>query len=73
MQSLGSIPEQGQLAVVRQRRYVVTDVRSGVSGAQIADQPQHLVSLTSIEDDALGEELQVIWEIEPGARAVHPT
>jgi hypothetical protein len=69
MQSLGSIPEQGQLAVVRQRRYVVTDVRSGVRGGQIAEQPQHLVSLTSIEDDALGEELQVIWEIEPGARA----
>jgi hypothetical protein len=69
MQSLGSIPEQGQLAVVRQRRYVVTDVRSGVSGGQIAERPQHLVSLTSIEDDALGEELQVMWEIEPGARA----
>src|SRR5258708_7034058 len=29
---------------------------------------QHLVTLTSVEDDALGEELQVIWEIEPGAR-----
>ena len=69
MQVLRSVPEQGQLAVVRQRRYVVTDVRSGVIGAQIAEQPQHLVSLTSIEDDALGEELQVIWEIEPGARA----
>jgi len=69
MQSLRSVPEQGQLAVVRQRRYVVTDVRSGVSGAQIGAQPQHLVSLTSIEDDALGEELQVVWEIEPGARA----
>src|SRR5664280_192689 len=69
MQALRSVPEQGQLAVVRQRRYVVTDVRSGVSGAQLAQRPQHLVSLTSIEDDALGEELQVIWEIEPGARA----
>jgi hypothetical protein len=67
MQPLGSIPEQGQLAVVRQRRYVVTDVRSGGSGGQIAERPQHLVSLTSIEDDALGEELQVIWDIEPGA------
>lgn len=65
MQSLRSVPEQGQLAVVRQRRYVVTDVRSGA----LAEHPQHLVSLTSIEDDALGEELQVIWEIEPGARA----
>jgi len=30
--------------------------------------PQHWVALTSIEDDALGEELQVIWELEPGAR-----
>ena len=33
MQTLRSVPEQGQLAVVRQRRYVVTDVRSGMSGA----------------------------------------
>jgi len=64
-----SIPEQGQLAVVRQRRYVVTDVRQGATGAQLLERPQHLVSLTSIEDDALGEELQVIWEIEPGAHA----
>src|SRR5712692_5445686 len=68
MQVLRSVPEQGQLAVVRQRRHVVTDVRRGATGAQLAERPQHLVSLTSIEDDALGEELQVIWEIEPGAR-----
>ncbi len=31
---------------------------------------QHLVTLTSVEDDALGEELQVIWELEPGARVI---
>jgi superfamily II DNA or RNA helicase len=31
---------------------------------------QHLVTLSSVEDDALGEELQVIWEIEPGAEVV---
>jgi superfamily II DNA or RNA helicase len=65
-----SVPEQGQLALVRQRRYVVTDVRRGVNGTAIGTQAQHLISLTSIEDDALGEELQVIWEIEPGARAL---
>jgi ERCC4-related helicase len=69
MQALRSVPEQGQLAIVRQRRYVVTDVRQGASGAELTERPQHLVSLTSIEDDALGEELQVVWEIEPGARA----
>ena len=67
-------PEQGQLVSVRQRRYVVTEVgkstlpdrplKGGGNGAQ------HLVSLSSVEDDALGEELQVIWEIEPGAQVI---
>src|SRR5438094_2477087 len=33
-------------------------------------QAQHLVSLLSVEDDALGEELQVIWQIEPGAQVI---
>ena len=69
MQAKPSVPEQGQLAVVRQRRYVVTDVRSGATTGGLLERPQHLVSLTSIEDDALGEELQVVWEIEPGAHA----
>jgi hypothetical protein len=70
MQILRSVPEQGQLAVVRQRRYVVTDVRRSVLTEQVAkEQPPHVVSLTSIEDDALGEEIQVIWELEPGAFA----
>src|SRR5262249_54155477 len=32
--------------------------------------PQHLLTLASVEDDGLGEELQVIWEIEPGARVI---
>ena len=70
MQMLRSVPEQGQLASVRQRRYVVTDVRRGASApGPLTAPPTHLVSLTSIEDDALGEELQVIWELEPGAFA----
>ena len=66
-------PEQGQLVEVRQRRFLVTELRRSASvapAAELPPKPQHLVSLTSIEDDALGEELQVIWELEPGA-AVH--
>ena len=51
---------------MRQRRYVVTDVRQGTAAPAPTEHPQHLVSLTSIEDDALGEELQVIWEIDAG-------
>jgi hypothetical protein len=59
-------PEQGQLVDVRQRRYVVTDVEA--STLRPARPPQHLVTLSSVEDDALGEELQVVWELEPGTR-----
>lgn len=65
-----SIPEQGQLAIVRQRRYVITDVHRNLVPPQLSLSPraQHVVTLAPIEDDALGEELQVVWEIEPGAQ-----
>jgi len=67
-------PEQGQLVTVRQRRYVVTDVvKSTLPERPLrrsANGTQHLVSLSSVEDDALGEELQVIWELEPGAQII---
>jgi superfamily II DNA/RNA helicase len=67
-------PEQGQLVTVRQRRYVVTDVaRSTLPERPLRSSPngaQHLVSLASVEDDALGEEIQVIWELEPGAQII---
>jgi hypothetical protein len=67
---IASIPEQGQLVIVRQRTYTVTDVSQSsiATGLTSSIQPtgQHLVTLSSIEDDALGEELQVVWELEPG-------
>lgn len=65
------IPEIGQLAVVRKRPFVVTEIVAatpGISGE--AARPNHLIKLSSVEDDGLGEELQVIWELEPGT-AVH--
>ncbi len=69
---LGAVPDQGQLVEVRQRHYVVLDVaESGLPAEGLAEQKrekQHLVTLSSVEDDALGEEIQIIWEIEPGAR-----
>jgi len=67
-------PEQGQLVTVRQRRYVVTDVAKSTLPDRLLRKSengaQHLVSLSSVEDDALGEELQVIWELEPGAQII---
>lgn len=67
-------PEQGRLVSVRSRRWVVSEVKkSSLAPSPLeiaAAPPQHLVSLLSVEDDALGEELQVIWEIEPGAKVI---
>src|SRR5215813_15646415 len=65
--------EQGQLVSVRSRQWIVNDVRpSTLPTAALKPTfagPQHLLTLASVEDDGLGEELQVIWEIEPGPRS----
>ena len=64
------IPELGQIAKVRQRHYVVSDVKQAtlpVDGIHNGiGQLQHIVAMSSIDDDGLGEALEVIWEIEPG-------
>jgi hypothetical protein len=62
-----TIPEIGQLAIVRKRPFVLTEIipsAPGLGGA--ATKTNHLIKLSSVEDDGLGEELQVIWELEPG-------
>lgn len=63
-------PEPGQIVIVRQRPFVVADViasklpvRNTFNGNL---RKQHLLRLSSVEDEGLGEELSVIWEIEPG-------
>src|SRR5262245_28546543 len=66
-----AVPEQGQIVEVRHRRYAVADVAKSTLARSPLEPSftavQHLISLASVEDDALGEELQVIWELEPGA------
>src|SRR5260370_31186870 len=73
--------EPGQLVDVRERRYSVVDVAQSTLPPDLLkpgslglpahnSQVQHLVTLTSVEDDAFGEDLQVIWEIEPGANVI---
>ena len=64
-----NLPEIGQVVIVRQRRYIVTDVKKNPLEFDDPTMPgDTLVSLRSIEDDAADETLQVIWEIEPDAR-----
>ena len=67
------IPSPGQLVTVRQRRYVVTDVAPSHLAAHLSSagalvQPQHLIRLQSVDDEGLGDDLSVIWEIEPGTQ-----
>ena len=63
------LPEQRQIVKVRQRTFTVTEVRASVLSSA-SESPAHLVSLASVEDDALGEVLQVIWEAEVGTQIV---
>jgi SNF2 family DNA or RNA helicase len=69
-QQISTVPEQGQIVTVRQRRYVVAEVLKSTLPidplATRIDEGQHLLTLNCIEDDALDETIQVIWEIEPG-------
>ena len=69
-----STPEQGVLVQVRSRSWVVSDVKPASLPSLAMElpntRPQTLISLSSVEDDGLGEELQVIWEVEPGARII---
>lgn len=68
-----TVPEPGQLVSVRDRQWIVSDVSRGGVDADLLTtdaEPQHLLSLVSIEEDATGEEVQVIWELEPGRRVI---
>lgn len=62
-----STPESGQLVEVRRRQWIVADVEgSTLDGAA----EQSLITLSSVDEDSPGEELQVVWQLEPGARIV---
>lgn len=67
-------PEQGQLVQVRSRPWVVNEVKPSTLPTPAMQLPvaksQTLLTLSSVEDDGLGEELQIVWEIEPGAKVV---
>jgi hypothetical protein len=56
-------PEAGSLVEVRGQRWVVSDTSPGADGST-------LLVLQSVEDGRYGESLPVIWEVEPGRRAL---
>ncbi|WP_267886469.1 DISARM system SNF2-like helicase DrmD [Cellulomonas iranensis] len=68
------LPEVGQMVHVRGARWVVTDVATQALPRSSADDDvteiQHAVTLQAMGEDATGDELRVVWEIEPGRATV---
>ena len=68
----GTVPQTGQLVTVRNRQWVVADVRaSSITSSdttRITGRPQHVVSLVSIGDDASTDRIEVLWELEVGTQ-----
>ena len=63
-----AVPEQGQLVRVRHRHFLVQDVWPG--SVEPSKPPVHRVRLEALDDDQVGETLDVIWEHELNT-AVH--
>lgn len=63
-------PEVGQLVTVRGQQWIVSEVsdtsiaEDEVSTSRLSGRT--LATLTSVDEDDLGAELSVIWEVEPG-------
>jgi superfamily II DNA or RNA helicase len=64
------LPEPGQVVTVRGSTWAVADVRQQGLPRSPADEADarltHVVSLQSLEEDRLGDELAVVWELEVG-------
>jgi hypothetical protein len=60
--------EAGQIVRVRSRQYLVEDVVPGLSAEE-----DTLVRLSCVDDDALGESLEVLWEREVDAQYINAT
>ncbi|WP_414154275.1 DISARM system SNF2-like helicase DrmD [Pseudomonas sp. BNK-43-a] len=70
MPEIGSAPEQGQIVRLRHKIWAVTAVSKTKTEAK---QAIHRVSLECLSDDALGENIQVIWEREIAPAFVEST
>ncbi len=69
-----AVPEVGQIVTVRGANWAVVDVQQQGLGRSTADdaaaQLQHAVTLQSLQEDRLGHELRVVWELEQGRGAL---
>jgi len=57
-QSTAVFPSVGDVVRLRTRTYLVEEVQAGLGG--------HIVRGSCLDDDAQGQEVEVVWEIELG-------
>ncbi len=65
------MPDVGQLVRVRDRHWIVVDVLASALPASDFRRDRsadHLITLSSVDDDGLSDELRVFWELEGDAR-----
>ncbi len=60
------LPRAGQVVQARHRQWMVEDVQLGL------EEDSALVRLVCLDDDAAGEALDLLWDLEVGARVVDP-
>jgi superfamily II DNA or RNA helicase len=64
------LPERGRIVNVRGATWAVTDVQAQGLRRSPADESEaglaHVVRLQSLEEDRLGQELAIVWELEVG-------
>ena len=65
------LPQEGQIVQVRGEHWAVAEIKAQGLPRSSADDSvaatQHALTLSSLAEDRLGEELRVVWELEPGA------
>jgi hypothetical protein len=75
LRPVADLPSIGQLVSVRGRNWVVTDVEPSALPYEVTSTGQAegttFLSLSSVEDDGLGEELRVLWELESARRVLN--
>jgi hypothetical protein len=61
-------PEPGQPAEIRRLQWIVSEVDASAVSSELPS--RNLLKLASIDEDALGEEIEILRELEPGAHVI---
>lgn len=67
---LAELPELRQLVEIRRRQWTVMSVQQPLLALGESAENQNFVALASLDEDAIGDSLVAIWELEPSERVL---